>query len=57
MIPRIFFAALFLLALTACDEPGENCAEEGKSKFYSTGKILTCENGKWVMKNGVGFTR
>ena len=50
-------ALLLLLALTACDEPDESCHEEGKSKFYSTGKILTCKNGKWVMENGVGFER
>jgi hypothetical protein len=54
---RIAIAILALGLLTACDEPDDACTEEGKSKFYSTGKILTCENGKWVLRNGVGFTR
>lgn len=54
---RLLLIPVVLLALTACDEPGENCTEEGKAKHYSTGKIIECENGKWVMKNGVGFER
>lgn len=57
---RIFAVAVVgtaALVLSGCDEPGEACTNEGHTKHYSTGKVITCENGKWVMKNGVGFTR
>lgn len=54
---RIFIATAALLLLTACDEPGDGCAEEGKKKHYSTGQILSCENGKWELRRGVGFER
>lgn len=43
--------------LTGCDEPGDSCTEEGKKKHYSTGQILSCENGKWELRRGVGFER
>jgi hypothetical protein len=47
------------LLLTGCDKPDEKCKpeEEGKSKFYDTGHIITCKNGKWVLENGIGFQR
>lgn len=57
MIKRISAVFLLLFALTACDEPGGVCQEEGKIKHYSTGKVLDCENGKWVKKDGIGFER
>lgn len=47
------------LLVAACDEPDDKCKpeEEGKAKHYDTGHIIECENGKWVLKNGVGFER
>lgn len=58
MIRKIVVVPLSLaLALTACDEPNDDCTEEGKKKHYSTGQILSCENGKWELRRGVGFER
>lgn len=54
---RIITVAILAAALSACDEPNDACTEEGKSKHYSTGQILTCKNGKWVLERGVGFER
>ena len=54
---KLLVFLLLLPALAACDEPNDACTEEGKSKHYSTGQILTCKNGKWVLERGVGFER
>ena len=33
--------------------PGEACSVENETKFHSTGKVVVCQNGRWVLMNGM----
>lgn len=43
---------LWTLSLPVAGEP---CKIERESKFYSTGKVAVCTQGRWVVKNGTMF--
>lgn len=50
----VILAALAVITNLANPDPGDKCVygQEGVVKFHSTGKVVVCEGGTWVLKNG-----
>ena len=54
-VAALVFGALVILAVVyvfSLPKAGNPCLTEGERKFHSTGKIVKCEGGRWVLHHG-----
>jgi hypothetical protein len=54
-IAFILFVALVVLGamwVMSLPKVGDSCSPENSTKFHSTGKIVVCEGGKWILRSG-----
>ena len=54
ILALVVLAAVTIIVMIANPDPGDEClyGQEGVVKFHSTGKVVVCEGGTWVLKNG-----